>query len=611
MSVRRLGIAALGLFLGGGLLVLCCTLTEGPAHTPGRVTGILGQAAGIPAGGSLQRRYGGDGGGDALLIYEWTDPWSVRYVSWAGDTPTVAASSRERQLTLATSVNTARLREVIDSFGYEDRGSTSYSGEADLQRQFDERARRAATRGIILERSGEHFSLGVDYDWVVQQSRADLRQTAAELQRVARRYGYETHRELLGVMAAFVQGMTYAQPPAFRRDATGRRFGTCGITMPLETLYNGWGDCDSKSLLLASLLANIPGQRVIFLRGHHHLFVGVRGVARRGDHYIDVRGVQYILIETTAPWPIGRVPQDIWQGGALHGYESVPVDLYGQPAPIRAAAPQASSSRNASRNTAPPIVPLTTPYSVPETVNPRPQTQRRPSSTGNPMAVIGLVGFFVLAFFGGRALCREDRLGGASVKSNAYSPVATATPAPPATSQSPRAAPHKVFTQLLSRAYLQYCDAVQTLWRKHGLRLGKAFEVEVVAYLLLHVDHVLVARRQSQDIRTTLRRLGRKELLGWDDDELDGIIDARLRGYATAMRGQKEMGDYIAAMIRQWGLYLGTCPDAREEMVEDPSIAIVDVAVPLELLHGLVAIEARYANGFYDALCTLFAGKTT
>jgi hypothetical protein len=80
--------------------------------------------------------------------------------------------------------------------------------------------------------------------------------------------------------------------------------------MPLETLYNGWGDCDTKCLLFASLLANIPKTSVVFLVGNGHVFVGIRGTPRNDDRFVRIKGIPYIPAELTAAWPLGRIPND-------------------------------------------------------------------------------------------------------------------------------------------------------------------------------------------------------------------------------------------------------------------------------------------------------------
>jgi hypothetical protein len=59
-------------------------------------------------------------------------------------------------------------------------------------------------------------------------------------------------------------------------------------------------------------LPNFPGESVVFVRGDEHLFVGVRATPRRGDHYVRVQGIPYILLELTTPWPVGRVSEKQW-----------------------------------------------------------------------------------------------------------------------------------------------------------------------------------------------------------------------------------------------------------------------------------------------------------
>ena len=75
--------------------------------------------------------------------------------------------------------------------------------------------------------------------------------------------------------------MTYRIPKPARETPSGKTVNNLGIAVPLEVLYQKWGDCDSKSLLFASILANYSGQRVVFLIGNDHLFAGVRGTPRR------------------------------------------------------------------------------------------------------------------------------------------------------------------------------------------------------------------------------------------------------------------------------------------------------------------------------------------
>ena len=111
-----------------------------------------------------------------------------------------------------------------------------------------------------------------------------------------------------------MQGLEYKVPPDDRITPDGTRLTTCGVTMPLETLHNGWGDCDTKCFLLASVLSNVDGLPMVLLEGEHHMFLGVACAPRAGDRYVTVQGTDFVLIETTTPWPLGAIPRSIEDG---------------------------------------------------------------------------------------------------------------------------------------------------------------------------------------------------------------------------------------------------------------------------------------------------------
>ena len=107
---------------------------------------------------------------------------------------------------------------------------------------------------------------------------------------------------------------------------TGTRLTTCGVTMPLETLHNGWGDCDTKCFLLASVLSNVDGLPMVLLEGEHHMFLGVACAPRAGDRYVTVQGTDFVLIETTTPWPLGAIPRSIEDGLQANRYQVTPLN---------------------------------------------------------------------------------------------------------------------------------------------------------------------------------------------------------------------------------------------------------------------------------------------
>ena len=119
----------------------------------------------------------------------------------------------------------------------------------------------------------------------------------------------------MAFVAAFVQSIKYEVPPETYESVEHGEVNTIGIFMPLETLYHGKGDCDTKSLLYASIVANMRDPHIVFLvgkQGHEHLFVGIRGVPRKGDRFITLNGVKYVLLELTAPLGLGKIPESEW-----------------------------------------------------------------------------------------------------------------------------------------------------------------------------------------------------------------------------------------------------------------------------------------------------------
>lgn len=101
----------------------------------------------------------------------------------------------------------------------------------------------------------------------------------------------------------FVQHIPYRRPPDYYR---GKFIGS--FFVPLVCLYEQYGDCDSKSLLLSEFLAAFPGSTakaaMVLVRGRglSHAVLGVKGRPLPGMTalYFPRKGY-YIVYETTSP----------------------------------------------------------------------------------------------------------------------------------------------------------------------------------------------------------------------------------------------------------------------------------------------------------------------
>ncbi len=219
-------------------------------------------------------------------------------------------------------IDDERKDAAIASFGaphrWRNRVEADSDGNWEKAKQFVAMRKDLAGRGmdysIIEDRPRPN------YHWMINQSRDDLKSLARTLNQLGKKEGLLTRRDYIRLFASFVQHMRYEIPQSNYEHADYGMVYTSGVWMPLESLYRGCGDCDTKSVLFASLLANIANSHVVFMLGEGHAFVGVRGVPRRGDRVVNLRGAKYILVELTAPWPVGQIPSESWhhtQRGAL------------------------------------------------------------------------------------------------------------------------------------------------------------------------------------------------------------------------------------------------------------------------------------------------------
>jgi hypothetical protein len=116
--------------------------------------------------------------------------------------------------------------------------------------------------------------------------------------RAARSEHHLTDDEYLELMTVFVQSLPYDKDAGLHPDNPPR--------FPVETIVDGTGDCDDKSVLLAGLLSREGYDVALFLFiPEHHMAVGVRNES----HQFQDTG--YLYIETTYTALVGDVPQKL------------------------------------------------------------------------------------------------------------------------------------------------------------------------------------------------------------------------------------------------------------------------------------------------------------
>lgn len=117
--------------------------------------------------------------------------------------------------------------------------------------------------------------------------------------------------DIIGSVLSFVQtAMYYKQPdPVFKEKHTG------GVLPPITAAVVGWGDCDTKTALAASILSNWAQMKMVGVSLPGHYLMGVLLIPEKGDVFLEYQGLQYVLVEPTGPaWlPPGQVGEQSTQ----------------------------------------------------------------------------------------------------------------------------------------------------------------------------------------------------------------------------------------------------------------------------------------------------------
>lgn len=99
--------------------------------------------------------------------------------------------------------------------------------------------------------------------------------------------------------------LDYAEPPI--ETQSGIRM--AGLYPPVQSLVLGEGDCDTKTVVMASILKAWPDIKTIGVRLPTHYLIGIRMVPGPGDAFVKYKNETYVLAEPAGPaWlPAGKV----------------------------------------------------------------------------------------------------------------------------------------------------------------------------------------------------------------------------------------------------------------------------------------------------------------
>jgi len=157
------------------------------------------------------------------------------------------------------------------------------------------RRNKLVSRGLVLI-DEEHVTVDLGKLW-----RWNLKRMQPHVMRLAA--GVNPKEWPARAALAFVQRIPYRKPPE-------ERAGRCilGVLPPLEALAAGYGDCDTKSLLFASLADNGRGPEIILLRGPDHVVAGLECGVKETGMKVRAFGKWFLICECSdSTWLPGEV----------------------------------------------------------------------------------------------------------------------------------------------------------------------------------------------------------------------------------------------------------------------------------------------------------------
>lgn len=144
----------------------------------------------------------------------------------------------------------------------------------------------------------------VDVPSIARRNVKNLRPVAMSFAEIAKEKGYDPETLVSAIVSLVQTSIQYESVPL---EIEGRKNG--GLYPPMEAMAKGWGDCDTKTTLLASILLNWDKVRAVGVAIPQHYLLGILHSPAKGDAFIEYQGLTYVLVEATGPaWlPPGRV----------------------------------------------------------------------------------------------------------------------------------------------------------------------------------------------------------------------------------------------------------------------------------------------------------------
>ncbi|HBA59773.1 MAG TPA: hypothetical protein DCZ92_02905 [Elusimicrobia bacterium] len=175
------------------------------------------------------------------------------------------------------------------------------------------------SRGLALRKGN---TVECDMPVIVKRNTKMMQALALAIQKIAaeRKYGSE---ETTGAVLSLVQtALRYKIPPLVEHGVH-----TGGLLPPARAMLSGWGDCDTKTGLAASILSSWNTAKMVGVAVPGHYLMAIRRLPAKGDVFVRHEGLEYVLVEPAGPaWlepgQVGKRTTELLRGA--EGYQLEP-----------------------------------------------------------------------------------------------------------------------------------------------------------------------------------------------------------------------------------------------------------------------------------------------
>ncbi len=241
----------------------------------------------------------------------WTDDQAC-IAKREGDTKFLTAGCTPMTIRISAKVNEAWAKSFGSYFGFPEHALDYTYRVGDGSQAAIEKAitETLVQHGIIYSAQ----SIAPDHQWILDRSMPEVRDVADAVIHTywSGQRGKPNARQRIEALTSFVQNaIPYRKVDDGHNDSVKDGKSRCGLRTPGEVLLDG-GDCDSKSLLLATLIRSVDERTPVALvycmnNTTPHMCLAVGCDMLDGEQRINVNGTQMVLIETTSDWDIGHV----------------------------------------------------------------------------------------------------------------------------------------------------------------------------------------------------------------------------------------------------------------------------------------------------------------